>query len=370
MTRKYDESLLLDIKQKQYTKNMYDMDVLIKPIPDSNIKGAMDPRLYASAKKMAFMMRFIPKRFLKMDTSPEGIKKLRKMFNNVDSTPMVESDIKTSKDLALASDGYKIPVTVFTDGSRFENKPVLYYIHGGGFFAGHTGVVEEAMKLLVEKTGITVFSVDYRLAPENPYPVGHEDCYSGLKWVYEHAKEYGGNPNAIFVAGDSAGGNLTQYCTTRSLEDKNNIVKGQLLLYPTVNMGGISDSIVDFDLSKFEIYPKHKRAIEMSLTMMHDSGTMLEELLQTDEIMTPYLTPYMKVRDDNPPTFITVGEHDFLTIETIAYAKKLYDHNIDVKTVIYKGLGHAYIDHVGNYPQAEDCIEEMGQYILKYAKGL
>jgi len=74
----------------------------------------------------------------------------------------------------------------FTKKKKEEkSKPILYYIHGGGFFGGTPDVVEESVKMLVEKTGICVVSPAYRLAPENPYPTGHTDCFSVLEWIYQ-----------------------------------------------------------------------------------------------------------------------------------------------------------------------------------------
>lgn len=370
MAKKYNDSLVKKIAEKQRVEKMYDIDVLVKPIPDCDIDGAMDTRLYESSKKMAMIMRFMPKSMMKMDVStPKSLARLRKMFNNVDSTPMVEEDITVQQLHVSAKDGYQIPLKVYekTNGKKDVKKSILYYIHGGGFFGGHSGVVDEAMKLIVANEDIIAFSVDYRLAPENPYPTGHTDCFTTLEWIHEHAAQYNGDVNTIFVAGDSAGGNLCQYVTTRSLEENMSCVKGQMLLYPTVNMGGVPDEIARFDIDKVNIYEKHAKVLKPMLSMMTDSGAMLQELLGTDDIMNPYLTPYMEIRKDLPTTFVTVGEHDFLVVETLAYARKLVQHNIDTTTVFYKGMGHAYIDHVGNYPQSEDLMLEMGRFIKKYS---
>lgn len=248
--------------------------------------------------------------------------------------------------------------------------PVLYYIHGGGFFGGHPGVVEQLVKMIVEKANVVAFSIDYRLAPENPYPKGHEDCYEGLKWIYQHCQEYGGHPHQIFVAGDSAGGNLTQYCTTRDFEEQGHMVKGQMLLYPTVNMAGIDDPYAHWSIDKYHIHPKHKKVIEMSLNMMGgDTGlsSLIGDILKTKDIKNKYLTPYMMDLHGMPPTMVTVGQHDFLYVECLAYAKKLVDANVDTTTIVYKGMGHAYGDNIGVYPQSEDCAIEMSQFILKHA---
>ncbi|EUJ23925.1 alpha/beta fold family hydrolase [Listeria grandensis FSL F6-0971] len=368
MLRKYPESLVDDIKKKQEVVLVDEVEVLLKHIPDGDIKGAMDPRLYKEMKKMALLSNFIPKSMFKMDSSPKSLVRLRKIFNSVDSYPMVEEEIRTTKFLIKASGSYDMPMYCFKSEAPLENAPILYFIHGGGFFAGSVDVVTEALKLFVANTNMIACSIDYRLAPENPYPVGHEDCYTGLKWIHENAARFGGDPTNIFVAGDSAGGNLTQYCTNKSLEDGSHLVRGQLLLYPTVNMGGVKDEHVHFSKEKFDIYSKHSKVINMSLGMFDDLSGSLGDFLGTKDLMNKYLTPYLEVSSDLPPTFITVGEHDFLKIETLAYARKLTLAGIDTTTVVYKGLGHAYIDKVGYYPQSEDCVLEMIDFIGKHRK--
>lgn len=368
MSRNYTHDLLDKIVERQEIIKFKGIDVLVKNLPDSDEKGAMDPRLYKDMKKQMTLMKFMPKSMMKMDTSPKGIEKLRKMFGEIKSTPIVEKKIDIINKTVKADDGYELPVRIYKSEAMKENAPILYFIHGGGFFGGSPDVVEELVKLIVEKTDILAFSVDYRLAPENPYPTGHTDCYSVLKWIYENAEVLGGNKNNIFVAGDSAGGNLTQYCTTKDMEDNLGMVKGQLLLYPTVNMACIEDEYFKWSMDEYEMAPKHRAGLEMMLGMFGGMAGGLENILGTSDVKNEYLTPYIKDTKGLPPTFITVGEHDYLKVECLAYAAKLTKAGVDTTTVLYKGLGHAYGDNIGVYPQSEDCAIEMGKFILKYSK--
>lgn len=368
MSRKYSQDLLNKIVERKELVNIKGVEVLVKNLPDSDEKGAMDPRLYKDMKKQMTIMRFMPKSMTKMDTSAKGIEKLRKMFGEIKSIPIVEKKIDIINKTVKADDGYEVPVRIYKSETIKENAPILYYIHGGGFFGGSPDVVEELVKLIVEKTDILAFSVDYRLAPENPYPIGHTDCYSVLKWIYENAEEFGGDKNNIFVAGDSAGGNLTQYCTTRDIEDNLGMVKGQLLLYPTVNMAGIEDEYFKWSMDEYEMAPKHRAGLEMMLGMFGGMTGGLEDILGTNDVKNEYLTPYIREAKGLPPTFITVGEHDYLKVECLAYAAKLTKAGVDTTTVLYKGFGHAYGDNIGVYPQSEDCAIEMGKFILKYSK--
>lgn len=371
MERKYSQDLLNKITEKQYVKQWNGVNILMKPIPDCDEDGMMDTRLYHDNKKMATLMRFMPKSMMKIDASPKSIEKLRGMFNGVKSVDIADKRIEVISQNIKGLDDNDIPIRIYLPIERKEKLPVLYYIHGGGFFAGHMGVVDQLVKMIVEKYNILAISIDYRLAPENPYPKGHEDCYEGLKWVYDHCQDYGGDPYNIFVAGDSAGGNLTQYCTTRDLEEGTNRVKGQLLLYPTVNMAGIDDEYSHWSIDKYNIHPKHRKVVETTLSMMGgDNGmtNILGDILGTNDINNKYLTPYMMDLHGLPPTFLTFGEHDFLYIECMAYAKKLVDANVDTTTVVYKGMGHAYGDNIGVYPQSEDCAIEMGRFIINHSK--
>lgn len=103
------------------------------------------------------------------------------------------------------------------------------------------------------------------------------------------------------------------------------------------------------------------------LNIMHSMVGGMSEVLGTKEIHSKYLSPYVDVSPDYPSTFITVGEHDFLMIECLAYAAKLTKKGVDTETVLYRGLGHAYGDNVGVYPQSEDLAIEMGNFILKHS---
>lgn len=369
MKKKYSDELLQKIKDKEYVTQINGIDVLMKPIPDCDEEGMMDPRLYHDNKKMAAMMKLMPKSMMKIDASPKTIGRLRGMFNGVKSVAVTSEDIEIIEKTILGKDENEIPIRIYLPLERKEAMPVLYYIHGGGFFAGHMGVVEQLVKMIVEKFNIVAVSIDYRLAPEHPYPKGHEDCYEGLKWVVEHINKYGGDARNIFVAGDSAGGNLTQYCTTRDMEDGTHMVKGQILLYPTVNMGGIDDEYSHWSMEKYQIHPKHKKVIETTLGMMGgDTGmtSLLGDILGTTDITNKYLTPYVMDMKGLPPTMVSVGEHDFLHIECLAYAKKLVMAGVDTKTIVYKGMGHAYGDNIGVYPQSEDCADEMGKFIMAH----
>lgn len=373
MTRKYAIELVKKLKERQITGNYKGQELVIKRLPDCDEDGAMDPRLFKDQEKMMKMLKFTPtfmvKKMMKID--PEHLDNLREMFNGVKSVPVVESDIQIQKHKVKTGPSITCDVYQYSNKSTTKDSPVLYYIHGGGFFAGHHGVVEESLKLMVEKFGFNVFSVDYRLAPENPYPCGHQDVYAVLKWIYNNGESLNIAKEKICVAGDSAGGNLTQYCSTKDQEEHTHMVKAQLLLYPTLNMCGVEDEFFKWDISLYNMIPSQKKSLTKMLKMFGGMTSGMEPLLKCskEEACGPYLNPYTrKDPENNPPTFVTVGEHDYLKVETLAWAAKLHQAGVETKAVVYNGLGHAYFDNCGVLPQTEDCIEEMGQFILEHTK--
>lgn len=365
--KKYGNDLLEKLQERVVIEDYKGAKIQVKLLPDCDDKGAMDPRLYHDQKKMFTMMKLMPKRMKQKELSLKDLLGMRKMFNEVKSIPVVTRDIKIEHTTVKATDGYDIPVRIYRSDATKAKSPVLYYIHGGGFFAGSPDVVEEAMKMFVDNTDLCVVSVDYRLAPEHPYPLGHEDCFSVLKWMYEAHEQLDIDPKNIFVGGDSAGGNLTQYCTTRSYESDPQMVKGQLLLYPTINMCGIEDEFFHWSIDAYEFQPKQKSGLETMLGMFGGMSKGMEPLLGVKDAENEYLNPYTRDPKKNPPTFITVGEHDYLKVESLAYAAKLTDAGVETETIVYKGFGHAYLDNIGVYPQSEDCVREMGKFVLKHS---
>lgn len=365
MAKQYEERLVQALKDRQTLEDYCGAPLLVKNLPDCDEKGAMDPRLYRDQKKALRMMAWMPSFLMKMDTSEKGIANLRQMFSGVKSVPCVDAPVSVEKRTVRAEDGYEIPIRIYKKpGAEAVPKGIFYYIHGGGFFGGSPDVVEESVKMFVAKTGMWTVSVDYRLAPENPYPAGHEDCYRVARWIGDNTEEFGEKAHNIFVAGDSAGGNLAQFCTTRDREEGRRYIKGQLLLYPTVNMAMVEDEYYNEGMKKFDMAPRQKRGLSKMLGMFAGMSSGLEPILGVRDVRTDYLNPYTRDPSQNPPTFLTVGEHDFLKVETLGYGVKLHKAGVETKMVLYKGFGHAYFDNTGVYPQIEDCIDEMASFVL------
>lgn len=131
-----------------------------------------------------------------------------------------------------------LEVTILTPrghSTSHDALPVLYNIHGGGMIVGHRSWETGRLVQLVEELGVIAVNVEYRLAPENPYPAGVEDCYAGLVWLAEHAAELGADPDRIVVMGGSAGGGFSAAVALLARDRGGPALAGQLLLCPMID---------------------------------------------------------------------------------------------------------------------------------------
>lgn len=364
-SRKYTKELLNALTDKQYISTERGLDILVKPIPDDNRKGVMDPRLLVSTKQM---IKDMPKGkdAPKLDmNNPESV---RKMMDGVKSIPIVK-DILEQRTTVLRNE-YEIPIRIYSKkDSQQTNLPIFYYIHGGGFIAGSPDVVAEMCKLVVENTGGIAVSVDYRLAPENPFPTGLDDCYAVLQWIYNNAESLGGDKEKICISGDSAGGNLATVCALKDKEAGTGMVKAQALIYPTVNMAGVEDEDFSFSMKEYNIALRHMLYIRPMIKMMAESTTGdLASAIGVDDLKDPYASPYLADLTGMPPCIILYGEHDYLRVENESYARKLKKAGVPVKAVRYLGLSHGFADIVGGLPQAEDCMKEISNFMTEYLR--
>lgn len=362
--KKYTDELLQGLKDSAVIQMNGTLEMIAKHAPDASEPAAIDPRIMNGKRgKSLKLMPWIPKAFIKIDTRPEKIPKLRESMNVKLEIQCVENPIQIENTVVSAADGYAIPVRIYRSEKCKPGCPCLYFMHGGGLISGLLDMYDEPLKMFVDKNHMVVVSVDYRLLPENPYPAPHEDCLTVLQWVYDHAEALHISREHIFVCGDSAGGNLAQYCSTRCKE--NGMIRGQLLLYPSLNMFMVEDQYYKFSFDQFEFAQKErriaKRMIEIGPVTM-SATTAILNVSEPDE----YINPYISNPAGNPPTFFVFGELDYLKLDSIGWAHKLQDAGVDTRVVVYKGLDHGFFNTAGFWPQAEDCIDEMGRFIRDY----
>jgi acetyl esterase len=140
----------------------------------------------------------------------------------------------TAKDLKVAGAAGQIPARLYTPAGAASASGLLVYFHGGGFVIGDLETHDGHCRRLAAGSGCRVLAVDYRLAPEHPFPAGHDDALAATRWAFDHAGELGADPRRIAVGGDSAGGNLAASVALDLKGDPQHRPAFQLLLYPGI----------------------------------------------------------------------------------------------------------------------------------------
>ena len=205
--------------------------------------------------------------------------------------------------------------------------PTILFLHGGGFVIGDLDTHDDHCRILSNKTGSTVLSLDYRLAPEHPFPEGWEDCVAALDHVVAHIDELGGDLTRVAVAGDSAGGNLSA-AVAQYARDKGIALKAQCLIYPGV----------DFTLDE-DVYPSRRANSEGYFLTETDMRWFREQYAPQEDPRASVITGDLT---GLAPAIVATAEYDPLCDEGIAYAQLLEKAGVTVIQKTYPGLIHGF----------------------------
>lgn len=232
-----------------------------------------------------------------------------------------------------------------------EITPVIYYMHGGGYQFGSTGLFEDSIKNIADANNCTVVSVDYTLVKDPSYqsPMELEDAYAGLLYVYEHADELNVDPDNIIIEGDSAGGGLTARLALYNRDKGKVPLKGQVLLYPMLDYRtGGKDDLYNNEYAGEFVWTK-----ENNVSGWGDVLAGQEKELSDEEMI--YYSPATATVDQLkglPETFIIVGSLDLFCDEDMDYAQKLMQAGVFTELYVEPGVPHAY-DGVDGTPQTK-----------------
>lgn len=326
---------------------------ITKPIPNSSAEGELDPRVYQVQKQTAERMKQSGP--FQMPEDPLEFAKLMRRLMGWDNDDVTEGKVSTESRIIEGTEA-AIPIRIYKpQGSKL--RPAFVFFHGGGFIGGSVDVVENPCKCLALHADAVVVSVDYRLAPEYPYPAAITDSFDAVRWVFENADELQVNRACIATAGDSAGGNLAAVCAMMDRDQDLGMIRYQVLIYPTVNMGAIETEDFKWSIDQYNIR-NHHEFILPGINGMRDDKISDIYLQGKTDITDPYVAPLLGDLQGLPGALIIAAEYDYLRIENEAYARKLARSGVDVTLVLYNGTDHAFMDKLGLYPQAEDCLIE------------
>lgn len=356
---KENKKLVSMHKEHEVMSKCKDMDMIVKRIPDLDVEGDMDPRLLEVIQKRPFMIPRLNLNNLDQSGKDDYVKNVRRAIHedNIDITTTV---IKTERRIIKGRNG-SIPLRIYFPQME-KRLPAIVYFHGGAFYAGTPDYVENPCKALAEKANAVVINVDYRLAPENPYPMGLHDCFDAVRWVYENADELSINRSCIGVAGDSAGGNFAAVCAMMDRDLKTGMIMYQALIYPAINLNTIPTEDFQWSMDEYTVNFNHDLVKGAILSLEPNIAPLLDFYLQGNEkqYREPYASPlFADSFEGLPPAIIITAEYDYLRLEDEAYARALNRAGVKTKLIRYNGMDHGFIGNLGIYPQSEDCIDEI-----------
>ena len=226
-----------------------------------------------------------------------------------------------------------VQVRIYTPRNyNYGPLPGLLYIHGGGFFVGSIDTEHAFSATIAAHVGIIVISVEYRLAPEDPFPAGLEDCYATLNWMYTDALELNIDVNRIGVSGQSAGGGLAAALALLT-RDRG----GPSLCFQLLNIPELDDRLETTSMRTFIDTPMFNRpSAEESWTYYLGECTK-----PGSPDVSPYAAPARAIDLSGlPPTYIITMEFDPLRDEGIIYAMRLLEAGVSVELHTYPGTFH------------------------------
>jgi acetyl esterase len=223
----------------------------------------------------------------------------------------------------------EIPVRVYTPEGRAPF-PVLVYFHGGGWVIGNLETHDGLCRHLANAAHCVVVSVDYRLAPEHPFPAPGEDAYAATRWVAGNAAALGGDAKRIAVGGDSAGGNLSAVVSLMARDRGGPPIVFQLLVYPATDLPSANMS-----------YRENAEGYFLTAKSMH--WFFAHYCGANPDASDPYLCPLRaKNLGGLPPALVVTAEFDPLRDEGEAYAARLREAGVRTKLTRYPGMIHGF----------------------------
>jgi len=250
--------------------------------------------------------------------------------------------------------GTKIPVRIFLPENE-RGPGILLFFHGGGWVSGNIDAYTNGCMQLANKTGLRVLSVDYRLAPEYPFPIGPEDCYHAARELVLHSGNLGVSPDDVILIGDSAGANLCAVVSLMARDRGEFSIKRQILLYPSTaadhsdespyrSMGELGH---DYLLTSKKI----RDYIELYLT-------------RPEDYENPYFAPLLASDLSNQPsTLILTAEYDPLRDEGEAYGERLGEAGNDVTVFRIPDALHGFFNLPEIFEPVKLCYEKINGFI-------
>jgi acetyl esterase len=264
-----------------------------------------------------------------------------------------KDEVASVEDRTIEGPRGPIPIRIYLPALSDRNSVIVFF-HGSGFVICSIETHDAMCRQICQRGHSVVVSVDYRLAPENKFPAGPDDCYAATVWAAAHAASIGGDPERLAVCGDSAGGTMAAVVCLRARDEGGPEIKAQILLYPVT------------DHYSVERPSYTERGAGFGLTregMMRFWDLYLSD---TSEGAHPYASP-MRATDFShlPKAYVITGEYDLLRDEGEDYARALSEAGVQVYFKRYHDMNHGFLNWVGLVDRSTEAMDALALWIRK-----
>lgn len=268
--------------------------------------------------------------------------------------------VVTSDHLAPGPDGAPdVMVRIYQPETRPDTLPALLWIHGGGYVLGDVEGDDLKAKSMALALNCVVASVEYRLAPEHPFPAPLEDCYAALKWLAGSAKQFGVNPARIAIGGASAGGGLAAGLGLLARDRAEIAVCYQLLIYPMIDDSNVEQA--GPNVPDAPLWTRASNLLGWRAYLQQEPGSTG---------VSAYAAAF-RAEDVSglPPTFIGVGTPDLFRDEDIAYAQRLINAGVPTELHVYADAFHGFDGFAAGTDTAQRFTAEYTRLLYRALHG-
>ncbi|MEO9778015.1 MAG: alpha/beta hydrolase [Sedimentitalea sp.] len=284
---------------------------------------------------------------LDVKTAREQVEKLAAIRRENYPSPKVHEVENTS-----TGPGYgHVPVRIYR-ASESEKAPAVVFFHGGGHVICSLDTHDTIARYLARTAGCTVISVDYRMAPEHPFPAAVEDSFDAVRWVADHATSLRVDASRIGVCGDSAGANLATVVALMAQEGGGISLAAQVLVYPVIDYRGGTAS--------FERYANGYGSLEAKTITWFMEQYLPDPSMRDDWRACP---ANAKLFAHLPATLVITAEYDVLRDEGVAYAEMMKASGVDVQHAEFQGMTHGFFGFLGLVDAATKAHETVGGFL-------
>lgn len=276
----------------------------------------------------------------------------REFFDQRTADLDAEPDVGEMFDRTVPGPAGEIPIRVYRPVDATDDTPCVLFFHGGGWVIGSVDTHDLVCRALTEATAATVVSVEYRLAPEHPFPAAIDDCEAVTRWVADNGAEIGVNGDRLAVCGDSAGGNLAAAVSLSCADGPK--ISAQALVYPAVDLSNTERASIERNGVGYLL---EKPGIRWFVGHYAPAQAMRFD---------PRCSPILGDLAGQPPAIVLTAEFDPLLDEGKDYADALAKAGVPVEYTRFDGQVHTFFAQVGFLDASLDSVRMIARFFEKH----